>query len=342
MYQGMTALAILTGVATVLFSSSTTMASTMAAAARIPLETVDISPDVAPHYRDPFHIPLRPPSQPIQEWPHQSVLLQAGVGTRVLDPDEALPIGVPVDFETAIFQGQFLLRLRNVTSDDPVSSQGYFSNRRRVVQTVIQGRFKKNINMADLYVGCIFRQPMKLVPPPLFMGVLRAFFARIAPGAILDFAAPQPRIITLYAGTAKTLSVDRPGEEPDIAAADLLDDLSRLERRNVQPQRRGRKDNDQAWSTADRQRLLSLPEHASQYEFDTEHVYTMEIYDDAMDYGKYEIQLPFYGKFPLGEAIGSQPMSFTAVTRQGEVLYDFALWHESIVQQQRGILTAIQ
>ena len=292
---------------------TTAMASTLTAASRILVEPTRSEPSTA---IDPFQMPLRRPHQPVQDWPHRSVLLQPGVGTRVSEPN-VLPIGVPIDFETDLFRGQFLLRLRNVTSDHPSASR-YFDGSRRVMQTVLQGRFKKNVNMADLYVGCIFRQPMKLVPPPLVHRVLQACLGRIAPGAILDFAAPQPRIITLYAGKAQTLNIARPGSEPNIMARELPD---------------------HGWQRAaagDRQRLLSRPSHAAQYEFDTEHVYTMEIYDEAMDYGNYEIQIPMYGKFPLGAAIGAQPMSFTAVTRQGEVLYDFALWHESIVAPQQG------
>jgi hypothetical protein len=65
------------------------------------------------------------------------------------------------------------------------------------------------------------------------------------------------------------------------------------------------------------------------------------VYDEAMDYGKYEIKLPIYGNFNFSEAIGSQPMTFTAATKNGDVLYDFALWHESILQR-REIRTLIQ
>jgi Protein of unknown function (DUF1769) len=317
---------------------------------------------------DPFQYPLSPPSIPVKEWPHQSVLLQAGVDTKILANDDddpvrmdgsshALPIGIPIEFETAIFRGQFLVRLRNVTSDDPHSHDAYFQDRHRVMQTVIQGRFKKSINMADLYVGCIFREPMKYVPPPFFMRMIRGLFRRMAPGTILDFASEQPRILALYAGAAKAMRVDLPGHEPDMASTQLTDCVINLDDDDatIQPpstkmtrtkqkrngSKKDRSNNPKDWSLADRKRFLSSPEYASHYQFDTDHIYTMEVYDEAMDYGKYEIKLPIYGNFNFSEAIGSQPMTFTAATKNGDVLYDFALWHESILQR-REILTLIQ
>ena len=328
---------------------------------------------------DPFEDPFVPPTLPISQWPHQSILLQTGANTHLLNPTEtttssssssskaaaaeqqsqpkALPIGIPIGFETEIFRGQFLVRLRNNTSDDPKSHDEYFRDRKRVLQTVVQGQFKKNIPISDLYVGTVFRQPMKYAPPPFFMRMLRGLFQRIAPGAILDFASNKPRIISLYAGSAKAMSIDLPGQEPDIRSIDLPESIADLDKLQQQQElallsangrRKSRKNRKNTsilstdpseWSIDDRKRILSNPDTASNYIFDTEHVYTLEIYDDAMDYGKYEIKLPIYGNFNFSEAIGVQPMTFTAVTKQNEIMYDFALWHESIIQRQTTTVT---
>jgi hypothetical protein len=181
--------------------------------------------------------------------------------------------------------------------------------------------------------------------------MLRGLFQRIAPGAILDFASDKPRIISLYAGSAKAISIDVPGQEPDIRSIDLTESIANLDKVQQQQEllvlsngkRKSRKNRKNTslintdpseWSIADRKRILSNPDTASHYIFDTEHVYTMEVYDDAMDYGKYEIRLPIYGNFNFSEAIGVQPMTFTAVTKQNEIMYDFALWHESVLQRQ--------
>ena len=328
--------------------------------------------NVAATATDPFEHPMVPPTLPVSQWPHQSVLLQVGSDTRSgpstgmsnssdtattvvppahltpQQPQAALPIGIPFPFESPTFRGQFLLRLRNSTCDDPQSQQDYFRDRKRVLQTVVQGQFKKNISMSDLYVGTVFRQPVKYPPPPLFMRILRGMFQRIAPGVILDFTSNKPRVVALYAGSAKTMSVHPPGQEPDIRSIALPESMSNLEkvpppetggnRRKARQNRKNAKllqTDPGEWSLADRQRILSHPDTANHYRFDTEHVYTMEIYDESMDYGTYAIKLPMYGNFALAAVMDYQPMTFTAVTKQNEIVYDFGVWHESIVPPQR-------
>ena len=51
---------------------------------------------------------------------------------------------------------------------------------------------------------------------PFFMQMLRKLFQRIAPGALLCFSFNKPRILSLHAGSAKTMSIDILGQELDI------------------------------------------------------------------------------------------------------------------------------
>jgi Protein of unknown function (DUF1769) len=189
-----------------------------------------------------------------KDWPHRPVYLKTGAATTVIGipDDEALPLGVPIEFATELFEGKLLVRLRNVKTDDPASHDAYFEDRRRVMQTVVQGRFKKPVNMADVFVGSIFKHPVKLVPPPFFMRLLNAIVRRVAPGAILDFASLKPKVVALYAGTAQTINIAVPGKEPDIAGADLPEDVSR-------------KFGDTFKSVKQRKRMLSVPHKAAKY-----------------------------------------------------------------------------
>jgi hypothetical protein len=251
----------------------------------------------------------------VKHWPHRPIYLKASGETKVfgIPEDEALPLGVPFEFETPLFKGSMLVRLRNAKSDDPEKHDAYFQGRNRVMQTVVQGRFKKAVNMADVFVGSIFREPMHLVPPPFFMSLLQ----RVFPETILDLASKTPKVVTLYAGNAQTISVDAPGDEPDIAAVDLLENVTRSF-------------GDKFKSIKERKRKLSSPHKASKYRFDPENVYTLQIYDETIDYGTYNVRLPFYGNFPLSKVLGPQPMSLSAVTTTGDLLYDFDVWHESV------------
>ena len=60
-----------------------------------------------------------------------------------------------------------------------------------------------------------------------------------------------------------------------------------------------------------------------------EKVYTFHEYSDAMDYGWDTMRIPMYGEYDIKPSIGRQPLSLTAVTRGGDVLYDLRIWHES-------------
>jgi hypothetical protein len=254
----------------------------------------------------------------VKHWPHRPIYLKASGETKVfgIPEDEALPLGVPFEFETTLFKGSMLVRLRNAKSDDPEKHDAYFQGRNRVMQTVIQGRFKKAVNMADVFVGSIFKEPMRLVPaPPFFMSLLQR---ASPPGLTLDLASKTPKVVTLYAGKAQTISVDAPGDEPDIAAVDLFENVSRtFGDKNFK-------------SIKERQRKLSSPHKAAKYHFDPENIYTLQIYDETMDYGTYNVRLPIYGNFPLSKVLGPQPMSLSAVTTTGDLLYGFDAWHESV------------
>ena len=57
------------------------------------------------------------------DWPHKSVFVQAGSGMNVIGmgKNRPVPLGVPFDIESPLFNGTILLRFRNAKSDDPES-----------------------------------------------------------------------------------------------------------------------------------------------------------------------------------------------------------------------------
>jgi Protein of unknown function (DUF1769) len=130
----------------------------------------------------------------------------------------------------------------------------------------------------------------------------------------------------LYAGAAQTMSVDVPGQEPDMTAVDLPENFVDCTNASAALQ----KPRQPFASIADRRRKLTKASQAAKYEFDVDHVYTIQAYNESMDYGSYSVRLPVYGNFHLTPVIGPQPMSITAVTTSGEIIYDICVWHESV------------
>ena len=119
-----------------------------------------------------------------EKWVHAPVFVKAGNDTKVnnnSNNDKPIPLGVPFEFESSLFKGKILLRFRNAKSDDSSSHSAYFDGRKRLMQTVLQGRFKRNVKMSELYVGSMFTKPLLGVPPPMLTSIMDAVIRRIAP-----------------------------------------------------------------------------------------------------------------------------------------------------------------
>ena len=252
------------------------------------------------------------------DWPHKSVFVQAGSGMNVIGMGEnwPVPLGVPFEIESPLFKGTILLRFRNAKSDDPETHDEYFKGRKRLMQTVIQGRFKRPIKMSEVYVGSIFAEPLDGAPPSYMTKIMNAVVGRIAPGLILDLSSVTPKVIALLAGTAQTMSIDSPGNEPDITTPVIEENVVSVLGKKVA-------------TKSKRKKWLGNPAKAASYKFDTKSVYTFHTYDDAMDYGRGTMHIPMYGEYDIKPSIGHQPLSLTAVTQSGDILYDLRVWYES-------------
>lgn len=258
------------------------------------------------------------PKMKPSDWPHNPVFVQPGneMKTPGMNKNQPLPLGVPFEIDSPIFKGQVLLRFRSVTSDDPDTHSKYFEGRKRLMQTVIQGQFKRPIKMSDVYVGTIFAQALAGAPPPLMTKIMDAVVRRVAPGLILDLSSVAPKVVALLAGTAQTMSIDPPGAEPDITLPVIEENVASALGKKLA-------------TTSKRRKHLSNPKKADSYVFDTDSVYTFHNYDDAMDYGHGTMHIPMYGEYDIKPSIGRQPLSLTAVTQDGDIMFDFRVWHSS-------------
>jgi Protein of unknown function (DUF1769) len=126
----------------------------------------------------------------------------------------------------------------------------------------------------------------------------------VLPSVILDLTPQQPEVLALFAGSAQTMRVGVMGQQPDICAVDIPENRLDVLGTESHSSRRSK----DSISLSERKKLLSSPKNASQYTFDTEHVYTFHTYDDTMDYGGYSVKLPVFVRFRFGFAL-KQPMT---------------------------------
>lgn len=280
--------------------------------------------DCAPvHSRDAID-DMKEKLPPVESWPQSPVFFMCHGDTEAKGYNvyESLPLGVPIEFESPIFKGKILCRLRNAPSAEPFSHNMYFEGRKRLTQCVVQGKFKEEIKMSDVYCSNEYQRKLALVPPPTLMKIMRIMFQKMLPGVVVDLCSDKPKIQVLYAGTTQSLSINREGEEPDITKTTVAEEttlLGEIFRKN---------------SAKRRKKILSKPKYAENYAFNTKHVYTFHNYDDAVDYGRYTLKLPVLGDFDLARTLNGQPCSFAARCKDGRTIFSFPVWHERLLDER--------
>jgi hypothetical protein len=324
------------------------------------------------------------------QWRNRPIYIQAdaeGTSTRIVlnnnnededdddlvrtmvQQDGSLPLGVPIPFESDIFKGRILFRIRNV--DKPCEdNEAYFGNpgkdidtkshksNNRLWQFIVQGRFKTPIAMDDLYTGEVYDKPLVNLPSPIIMRQVGRLFNMVVPGVQFDIASTdRPKVLTLYGGTVQTMRKDIPGTEPNIRLFDIEEDTSRIQQQqllqestgcstvpNYSNYRRGDvghnnncTSNTIAFAnTIVRKKDLSNPKVASQYVYDTDHVYTWDHHDNKLDYGTYMANILPGIKVDMIDTLNGQPMTIGAVTGDGRWMFRFKVYHErQILQQQQ-------
>lgn len=116
----------------------------------------------------------------VAEWPHRPLLVCANTPVsshfKVADYGSGpCPLGRPFRFESDLFEGVCLIRVKNSNSDDIPGDASYFKGRKRIFQSVVQGRFKKAIPVSDVMTGHEFSRPLSNLPPHMILKTASSF-----------------------------------------------------------------------------------------------------------------------------------------------------------------------
>lgn len=273
------------------------------------------------------------------DWPHRPVLVCANTPVSpslTVDPkygNGPCPLGVPFRFESDLFEGQCLVRLRNVpNSESPDGDDAYFSGRRRLFQTVVQGRFKEALSVADVLTGHEFVKPLQHLPHPWILKAATTLIGKLAPGADIRVLGPQPTMLAGMAATSQIVRGDEPGNEPDIASTDndLQEDCSLF----------GGKFSNGDISAGGRKLHLANPERARQYTYDTETVYSFDFYQNLLNCATYSLDLGV-ANINMAPVLNGQPIQCLCKTTDGRYLWSFQIWHESLLPPSSSDLDTV-
>ena len=267
---------------------------------------------------------------PLEEWRHHPLLLRVNkslVNTEVLNKDmdrNNLPINwsTPIEFESPYFKGRIVVYIAGLEN----SPDSIFAGRRRQLQTVVQGRFKKEVSFNDVFTGQEWFRPLLNLPSIWFVNLVVSILSAVSPTmAASGITSDKPKLLAKLASSSQVICIS-PNEEsaPDITAP-FDEDMSAagppLCLEDGTPIKVGT-----------RKKVLSSSSTLRKLSFNTRDVYTFSFWQHALDLSTMSLNTGV-GKFELAKYLNSQPVAIMAKTRQNEYLWRFELWHESLVVQ---------
>jgi len=239
------------------------------------------------------------------EWPHHPVYLQGSEETYTeYHNAQSLPFGIPFEFETDLFKGRVLIKLK----DD--------KGQRHVV---VQGQFKQELPFSDIYYGDIYEKQFNPRIPPRIGALIHSTFRRLVPGVLIDLTSEKPKVQALIAGCSQSISINEPGNEPDMALHKTPENTTLLGKIFRSPH--------------ERKKIFSNPKHASKFMVNPNLMYTFQNYDNLIDIQTFHINIPFWGKFDLTNFLDGQPLSISSMTHDGRCIFSFRIWHERLLNK---------
>jgi len=272
------------------------------------------------------------------------------------------PVGeaLVVDFETPLFEGELLLRLRHVDGGataikdprlfDYDDNQGYFTGLNRRYQVVVRGKFKYEVPFTELVSGFEMDRPYGKLPAKWIMKGAVKVLSFFAPQLEVQMDGPRPKTMAPLGSTPQVLIVQDVGpndaplppldatvEEPTEAKSSILNTAypgtSSLQRA------RGRKKTfDKLYATNSKHPVTKVSSGSH------ETYYTFEFLQHLVNFEEFSIELGnLIGSIPLDPILAGHPLPITAMMKDGKhKVWSFDIWHENLVQNAKDYDTANQ
>ena len=257
---------------------------------------------------------------PVKDWPHRPVFVYAdpkdNFYIKGLKPSDPCPIGEVFEFESDLFVGRGLIRIRGLgSSSNPENDAAYFHSKKRKAQFIVQGKFKKEFDCKDLVSGAELSRPLKRQIPTILNKLFMTVMRRISPGVRCDFNSQKPYVLASFAESVQVVHISNEGEEPDISSPTGLQESGFAKTQNER-------------------RKIFRQQHGPVYKIDTERIYTFERYDDLLDFQTFKCNLKVM-TVDVAYEINGQPMPVMAKSiSEDKHLWNFLVYHERQVENK--------
>ncbi|CAM9945118.1 unnamed protein product, partial [Ascophyllum nodosum] len=270
---------------------------------------------------------------PEQEWPHHPIFVRLSPsvhGQVRLDghgPQSSIPVNtddMAVPFETPLFKGRLLMRVKGLTSgvpDQGHGAQAYFRGKKRLVQCAVQGCFKKEMPFDRAYTGQAFQRPFTKVPAKWLVRSAFAVIRRLSPALREDITGDLPYMVSPLAATSQSIRAEEPGDECAIVG-DLDEETALL----------GGSFIERRVPASARKKFFSNPRNLKAYSFKPGVVYTFDFYQHLYDAVTFEVDLGFR-KIKLADYLNQQPAQIMALDFETkEMLWNIEIWHAALLK----------
>eukprot|EP01059_Diplonema_ambulator_P001053 TRINITY_DN10810_c0_g1_i1.p1 TRINITY_DN10810_c0_g1~~TRINITY_DN10810_c0_g1_i1.p1 ORF type:complete len:427 (+),score=81.73 TRINITY_DN10810_c0_g1_i1:38-1318(+) len=252
---------------------------------------------------------------PVTGWPHRPLLFRVASDAPMLcEGGVNLPLNSTkaTPFESTLFVGEMLLRIRGVPNgaEDPWS--GVYQGKKRTMAVIVQGQFKKRISYNDAKSGFECSKPLSV---SILAKTAIAMCKVVQPGLESDVSGPKPYVRNFLAASADALTVSPPGTTPP-------------------PIMGGEPPENGPWADKKaRRHALRNEETRKSYYFEPGNVYTFGFNSDKLHLLEFKAKLSWPAPdLHFGLYLNGQPFPFQAMTSDGKVLWKFELWHESLLK----------
>jgi len=287
--------------------------------------------------------------------------------------NEAPGESLVVDFESELFEGTFMLRLRHAegTTPEPYDdSRGYFKGMNRRYQACVRGRFKEVLPFTELMTGFKLDRKFGKLPSKWLLKSAMKVISFFAPQLHIKLeGVTKPYSMTPLGVTPQCINID---DNEDSSSNDDSDQINQSEHRAIdysdtrmncldgvriestKPRRsilgisheRGAKTTSLQRAKIRRKAFEKLYIQKSKYpKTDPSKTYTFEFLQHMLNFQEFSIELGnMLGSIKLGEVLDGQPLQVMA-SHGDRCLWSFDVWneclwehakeHDAIAQQQR-------
>ncbi|GMH32235.1 hypothetical protein BSKO_00069 [Bryopsis sp. KO-2023] len=269
-------------------------------------------------------VSISPPTlEDYMGWPDRPCLLRLNKSVAYqhclngCDPDRIrINTGEPFFFETDIFKGCAALYVAGLESAPP----GLFQGRKRKTHLVVQGQFKRQMNFSEVLTGQEFDRKLLHIPAVPVLNLLLRMARKMSPSmnAGID---PRPYLLSPVAAGAQIINCSKPGTEPSLD--NPLEDMRSLGSKFT-------KSNGEPLSGPDRKRLMSDQKNRANLYYDKENVWTFHFWQHLLDLSTFKLDMSLR-QFSLSGHLDGQPLQLMAKSRAGEYLWNFDVWHQSLI-----------